>query len=97
MYVVYTISDCKYCQLTKELLKDYDKIIILCDNMMSHPISKREFIRTMNDKMGYPIITDKIMFPLIFLDDCYIGGYTLLKQHLETDDMLKSYVFDADF
>jgi glutaredoxin len=97
MYIIYTISDCKYCQLAKELLEQYNepKIIILCDNMISNPYLKRDFIESMNDKIKRPL--NKLTFPIIFLDDSYIGGYNLLKEHLETDDILKQYVFNADF
>jgi len=91
MYIIYTISNCKYCELAKELLNGIEKIIIKCDDMINDPIRREEFIYSINNKMGYPIISDKITFPLIFLDDAYIGGYHLLKEHLETDNMLKSY------
>lgn len=91
MYIIYTISNCSYCELAKELLHGIDKIIINCDKMLDNNISRTEFINSINNKVGYPIITDKILFPLIFLDDNYIGGYHLLKEHLETDNLLKSY------
>lgn len=97
MYIIYTISNCRYCELAKELLHGIDKIIINCDKMLDNPIQRTEFINSINNKTGYPIITDKILFPLIFLDDDYIGGYHLLKEHLETDDLLKSYyMFSTD-
>lgn len=99
MYIIYTISNCRYCELAKELLHGIDKIIINCDKMLDNPIQRTEFINSINNRkrVGHPIITDKILFPLIFLDDDYIGGYQLLKEHLETDNLLKSYyVFSTD-
>lgn len=93
MYIIYTISNCKYCELAKDLLNGIQKIIINCDEMLKTPISRMNFINSINNKIGYPIlnVNDKITFPIIFLKDDYIGGYTDLKSYLELDDTLSSY------
>jgi len=51
-------------------------------------IQKNEFMKEMNRKIGYEKFIDKLTFPIIFSDGCYVGGYNQLKQHIECDDEL---------
>ena len=88
MYIIYTISNCSYCNLTKNLLKLTEYIVINCDALIIDTIQKSEFIKEMNIKIGYEKFQNKLSFPIIFSNDYYVGGYNELKQHIKTDDEL---------
>ena len=88
MYIIYTISNCSYCNLAKNLLKLTEYIVINCDVLIIDSIQKSEFVKEMNRKIGYERFKDKLTFPIIFSNDYYVGGYNELKQHVECDDKL---------
>jgi glutaredoxin len=93
VYLVYTVDDCKYCEMAKDLLKLDDKVNINVTKMMKNYIQRDEFIKKINAQVGYRLIDDKIYFPIIFLDNIYIGGYDELQKHF---DMKEYYIFETD-
>lgn len=97
VYLVYTIDNCIYCDMAKDLLKNDDKVIINCSKIVSNRNERNEFIEKINKQVGYNLIEDKIYFPIIFLDNIYIGGYDGLKKYSEIKDYNIIEHFDYDF
>ena len=87
--------------MAKDLLKNDDKVIIDCSKIVANRNERDEFINTINRQVGYNLIEDKIYFPIIFLDNVYIGGYDKLKKHFEMKEIMRDYYifdfFDYDF
>lgn len=80
-YIIYTKSNCHKCQIAKDLLKreQTETIYINCDEMLR--LNRNEFISSMRKRTG--IQEPKlIMFPLIFIDDIYLGDEGDLLNHL---------------
>lgn len=74
-YTIYSKSGCVYCDLSKELLEYEQVTIVDCD---SYLLNDREwFIRTMRIHCG----RDYQMFPMIFHDGKFVGGYDDTKEY----------------
>lgn len=84
VYIIYTKSNCENCRLAKILLNKKEKIIINCDDLLEN--NKEAFIAEMRKKTEIQE-PNKIYFPLVFIDDIYIGGYKDLYDYL---------IFDVD-
>ena len=78
-FLVYSKSDCKFCDLTKQLLLDegYNYEIIICDNYLKD--DRDEFLKRMEEKIGHEYKT----FPMIFHKDKFVGGYKELVKKVE--------------
>lgn len=72
---IYTINDCIFCQLAKELLKKknikYNEIIITSDN---------NILDKLKDKTKHKTL------PQIFINNKFIGGYMELKKIIENNE-----------
>ena len=77
-WTVYTKSNCVYCDLTKELLKDFKVVWINCDDMLKN---RDTFLEEMNTYTSENYRT----FPMIFYQGQFMGGYTDMKQYLEVN------------
>jgi glutaredoxin len=78
-FVVYSKTDCKYCDLSKQLLLDegFSYEFIICDNWL---LDDREgFLKRMEEKIGREYKT----FPMIFYKDSFVGGYKELVKKVE--------------
>lgn len=68
---IYTITNCTYCNLAKELLKE--------KNMEYEEINLEKNLNLFSElkkKLNYTTV------PMIFINDVFVGGYTNLKQIL---------------
>ncbi len=72
---IYTINDCIFCQLAKELLKKknikYNEIIITSDN---------NILDKLKDKTKHKTL------PQIFINNKFIGGYMELKKIIKNNE-----------
>lgn len=75
-FIIYTRTNCPNCDRAKNLLQKEEKIIINCDNFLAD--DRESFIRTMRRKTGW----DRIIFPMIFIDDDFLGGIEDLTSHI---------------
>ena len=96
-YILYTKTGCPSCDKAKQLLKReaVETIYINCDEMLR--LNRQEFINSMRRKTGI-VEPQSLMFPLIFLDDNYLGGVEELVEHLifefeEKDGYCSDYEF----
>ena len=80
-YIIYTKTGCHNCDRAKMLLQREatPTIYINCDELLE--TGREAFIADMRKKTDIKE-PDKIYFPLVFLDDTYIGGYEELLEHL---------------
>lgn len=77
-WIVYTKSNCLYCDKVKELLKEEnDKLYIDCDKFIK--TNRDKFLNVMKNKTGIEIKT----FPIVILNNEYIGGYNETKEYIE--------------
>jgi glutaredoxin len=76
MFLLYTKSNCPDCITAKKLLHKEETIIINCDDLLEN--DRETFIKEMRKK----IKKDRITFPIVFLDDMYLGGIIDLFNHL---------------
>lgn len=81
MFVLYTKSNCPFCDNIKKMLEKERCIIINCDKILQN--DKDAFIEEMKRKTKL----NKITFPMIFCDDVFLGGY---------DDFVKNMAFDYE-
>lgn len=81
MFTIYTKSGCPDCDKVKNLLSKEKHILINCDQLLKN--NRSEFIKSMELKIHRPFKS----FPVVFLDDVYIGGY---------DDVLEYLTFSLD-
>lgn len=81
MYVIYTKTGCPSCDRAKALLskEPCERIYINCDELLR--LNRQEFINSMRKKTGIEE-PKPIMFPLIFIDDEYLGDEGDLLNHL---------------
>ena len=83
-FIIYTKSGCPNCEKAKKLLEKEETIIFNCDQMLKN--NRAEFLLSMETKTRRPFKS----FPIIFIDDDYLGGYEELTSHLifdlDTDD-----------
>ncbi len=84
-FILYSKSDCRFCELAKQLLLDegYKYEIIMCDDFLKE--DRNGFLEKMETKIGHPYKT----FPMIFYKDQFIGGYTELVKEIEKMDCFK--------
>jgi glutaredoxin len=78
-FIIYTKSGCENCDKAKKLLEKEETVIFNCDQMLKN--NRAEFIKSMELKIRRPFKT----FPVIFIDDDYLGGYEDLASHLIFD------------
>lgn len=77
MFVIYSKSDCLNCAKAKLLLHDKSKIVVNCDELLK--TDRESFMNEMQKKMKCKFKS----FPMIFIDDVYLGGYDELVDHLQ--------------
>lgn len=77
MFVIYSKSDCLNCAKAKLLLHDKSKIVVNCDELLK--TDRESFMNEMQKKMKCKFKS----FPMIFIDDVYLGGYNELVDHLQ--------------
>lgn len=80
-YVIYTKSNCENCLRAKMVLRKEatPTIYINCDELLE--TDREAFINSIRRKTGIKE-PQPVYFPLVFLDDTYIGGYNELLEHL---------------
>lgn len=81
-FLIYSKTDCRFCDLAKQLLLDegYNYEIKMCDNDLK--VDREGFFKLMNEKIGYEHKT----FPMIFHKNQFVGGYSeLVKLLLELE------------
>lgn len=84
-YVIYTKTGCENCLKAKALLRGEEIVAINCDMLLEN--DRENFVKSMQLKMNKQLKE----FPLIFLDDTYLGGYKDLVNHLSFE------MIDDDF
>ena len=96
-YIIYTKSNCPSCIKAKNLLKKEpcETIYICCDELLE--TNRQGFIAEMRKKTG--IAEPKLlMFPMIFVDNIYLGNVEELVEHLIFEiDAKNDYDNDYDF
>lgn len=75
-YVIYTKTGCENCLKAKALLRGEEVVAINCDMLLAN--DRANFIKSIESKTNEKFKE----FPVIFLDDIYIGGYGDLINHL---------------
>jgi len=80
-FIIYTKSGCPNCDKAKKLLEKEETVIFNCDQMLKN--NRDEFIKSMELKTRRPFKT----FPVIFINDDYLGGY---------EDLTSYLIFDLD-
>jgi glutaredoxin len=76
-YTIYSKSGCPYCDRAKHLLAYEDTQIIDCDSLLS---DRDFFLETMRNYCG----RDYQMFPMIFHNGRFIGGYDDTKAYFDS-------------
>jgi glutaredoxin len=78
-FVVYSKTDCKFCDLSKQLLLDegFGYEIVMCDNYLKD--DREGFLKRMEEKIGRPYNT----FPMVFYKERFVGGYKELVKKVE--------------
>lgn len=82
MFIIYTKSNCCLCNTIKKLLEKEKCIIINCDEMLESN-DREAFINEMKRRTKW----NKITFPMIFIDDDFLGGY---------NDFIANMAFDYE-
>lgn len=84
-FVIYSKLDCKYCELSKQLLNDegYGYSIVMCDNYLRE--DRIGFLKRMEEKIGHSYTT----FPMVFYKERFIGGYQELVKQVEKMECFK--------
>jgi len=75
-FIIYTKSECTKCSKAKNLLQREEIVIINCDKLLKD--DRESFINEMKRKTNL----DKIIFPMIFIDDLFLGGYNELVNYI---------------
>jgi len=70
---VYTKEDCPYCQMARIAL--WDKQIPYSEQKLGKHFSREQILEKFPEAKTFPIIV---------LDGMYIGGYTQLREHLDS-------------
>ena len=81
-YTIYTISNCKYCNLLCNDIKS-KKYIINCDNYLLSLRERDNFYKYIHKYTIKPYI----YFPMVFKEGVFIGGY---KEYLDSKSYIKS-------
>ena len=85
-FTIYSKSKCKYCELSKELLKQEDKSfkVIDCESYLEDDDVLETFLDMIEELAGKPISK----FPMVFNNGIFVGGYKELKDNLEKNKLL---------
>lgn len=76
MFILYCKSNCSDCIKAKKLLQTEETVIINCDELL---VNDREtFLKEMRKKTHL----EKIVFPLVFIDDDFLGGINELMDYV---------------
>jgi glutaredoxin len=86
-YTIYSKSGCPSCSKAKTLLKDEEVLLIDCDEFLIE--DKEDFLEYMKTIIG----KEYRMFPMIFKDGKFIGGFSELKPMYEREQVLKNLEF----
>ena len=70
---LYTKEHCPYCQMAKVALMD--KVIPYSEQKLGRDFSREQILEKFPEAKSFPIIV---------LDGFYIGGYTELREHLDS-------------
>ena len=81
-YTIYTISNCKYCNLLCNDIKS-KKYIINCDKYLLSLRERDNFYKYIHKYTIKPYI----YFPMVFKEGVFIGGY---KEYLDSKSHIKS-------
>ena len=76
MFIIYTKTGCLNCSKVKLMLYNEPKIEINCDELLK--TNREAFMNDMEKKMKYKFKS----FPIIFIDDIYLGSYDDLVDYL---------------
>lgn len=78
-YTIYSKSGCLYCTKAKALLQNerVPPLVVDCDEFLLE--KKEEFLNLMKSIIGY----EYKLFPMIFKNGCFIGGYNKTKDFYE--------------
>jgi glutaredoxin len=76
-WTVYTKSDCVFCDQAKVVLGSYPTVYVNCDEWLE--TDKETFLKKMKERIG----REYRMFPMIFYDGVFIGGYSDTKEYVE--------------
>jgi len=76
-YTIYTKSQCSFCVKSKTLLKAEPFTMIDCDEYIIE--DKESFLKFIENLIGKPYR----MFPMIFFDGKFLGGFAETKEHYE--------------
>ena len=80
-YIILSKSKCKYCDLSKDLLKEkqLEFSTIDCDKYLKTQRDKNKFLEDMCDIIEH----EYMMFPMIFKDKKFVGGFNELNESLK--------------
>jgi glutaredoxin len=80
-YIILSKSKCKYCDLSKDLLenKELEFSTINCDKYLMAQRDKNKFLEDMCNIIGH----EYMMFPMIFKDKKFVGGFNELNESLK--------------
>jgi glutaredoxin len=86
-YVVYTKSNCKYCDKIKELLQFEEPAPhwIDSDKYLETPTLKKFFLDFIRDTGN--LQNHYTTFPMVFYDGVFLGGYTETNQFHELTEL----------
>lgn len=83
MIEIYTKSNCNFCNLAKELLENYN---VEYREFMLGQDFEREYIQD-----NFPLART---YPIIVVDDVYVGGYQQLKETITDINFGKSLLVE---
>jgi glutaredoxin len=92
-FTIYSKSGCYNCSKVKDLIKseNFEYILILCDDYLIE--NRDKFLIFLNEKTGKEIN----MFPVVFYNGQFIGGYKETQTFLEKNKILeKNNVFEEN-
>jgi glutaredoxin len=85
-YTIYTISNCKYCDMAKEQIKKTSKYDnIKCDKFIETCRERDKFYKFMKELTIIPYY----YFPMIFKNGKFIGGLKELLTHKKVTKVYK--------
>jgi glutaredoxin len=76
MFIIYTKTGCLNCSKAKLMLYNEPKIEINCDQLLKN--DREAFMKNIETKMKCKFKS----FPIIFIDDIYLGSYDDLIDYL---------------
>ncbi len=79
-WTILTKSNCSHCIKAKNLLRNEILVTIVnCDSFLTNEFDKSKFLQHIKNNIGYLYNT----FPMIFLNDNFIGGCSDLEKFLD--------------